>query len=43
IDDTKIESFKQFRQILYSKKIGDTINVKLMRKNQSVTIAIKLQ
>ena len=43
IDDEKIGSFKQFRQILYSKDIGDVVSVKLMRQKKSVTISIKLE
>lgn len=42
-DNERIESFKQFRQVLYSKDIGDTINVTIMRANREVTVSVVLE
>src|SRR5690554_3079135 len=39
-DDERIESFKQFRQVLYSKNIGDTVNITLSRNNREVTVSV---
>ncbi len=42
-DDQRIESFKQFRQVLYSKSIGDVVNITILRNNREVTVSVTLE
>lgn len=42
MDDTEIENVKQFRQILYSKQVGDTIQVVINRDGNEESIEVTL-
>lgn len=43
INQTKITSMKGFRQILYSKQVGDTITLTILRDNTEKEIEVTLQ
>ncbi len=42
-DGTVIESFKQFRQLLYSKNIGDTVRIRVRRDNRDMNVSVTLE
>lgn len=42
-DGTRIKSFKQFRQLLYMKDIGDVVSVVVARDNREITISVTLE
>lgn len=42
-DGIRIQSFKQFRQLLYKKDIGDVVNVVVSRNNREITISVTLE
>jgi len=42
-DNVNITSFKEFRKLLYSKKVGDVVSVSYERNGKSTTVDVKLQ
>ena len=43
IDQTKITSLKEFRQILYKKHMGDTIKLTILREGKYLEVEAKLK
>ncbi|MCI9293167.1 MAG: serine protease [Erysipelotrichaceae bacterium] len=43
IDQTKITSMKEFRQILYKKQMGERVTLGIMRGSQSLKVEMKLK
>ena len=41
--DKEITSFKQFRQLLYSKKVNEVVEIVLSRDGELITVQVKLQ
>ena len=42
IDDTTINKMSELRSYIYTKKIGDEVNVTILRNNRERTITVKL-
>jgi serine protease Do len=42
-DGTRVKSFKQFRQLLYQKNIGDEVKVLIVRGNKEITMSVTLE
>lgn len=42
-DQQKIETFKQFRQLLYSKKVGDTVAIAISREGEVINVEVELE
>ena len=42
-DGQVIENFKQFRQLLYSKNVGDTVRIRVRRDNRDLNISVVLE
>ena len=43
IDENQINKMSDLRKYIYTKKPGDTINLKLLRKNKEINVTVKLQ
>ncbi len=41
-DGVRVESFKQFRQLLYGKNVGDSVRLRIRRDNRDVTLTVVL-
>ena len=42
-DNVNITSFKEFRKLLYTKKVGDVVSISYERNGKSTTVDVKLQ
>lgn len=42
-DGTRIRNFKQFRQLLYQKNVGDEVKIMIARGNKEITLTVTLE
>lgn len=42
-DNVQIENFKQFRKMLYSKQVNDSVRIVVLRNNEQLSMSVRLQ
>ena len=43
IDGREVKSVPELQEVVGRAKVGDTVNLKVLRKNKSITVPVKLR